>query len=304
MEPISTQTGPIPETTVGYLSKTSEAAGVIFAECTRCGYKAVPVPLALWGSIKCCNACFEEVDKIEAELEASRREESIRQAKDAAERERLVDAYVRPHFADLPADLKKLFRALAGSTFDLGNVASEHHCSVIEAWRVTQELLSFNVLVELKGPLGEIRPYGSLEAYEAAASPNSKYRCRQQAIAQQQALDGISPTVTAEPISQALPQAKPAGRDKTAASLVASFVAERCVVGPGAVSRVLLVNAFQHWLTSQPQAMDISPDEFRSHLADLSVSYDKRAARVQGIRMRTKAELTAPQSDAVLAAQA
>jgi hypothetical protein len=64
----------------------------------------------------------------------------------------------------------------------------------------------------------------------------------------------------------------------------------------GAVSRVLLVAGFQNWLTSQDTAIDISPDELRSHLADLGVTYDRHASRIQGIRMRTRAELTQPPS--------
>ena len=272
--------------TVGRLTQTGSAPGMIFAKCS-CGYPVI-LPEAEWGNIFGCAVHNADAKRQHEADQASAERERAAEAREAAHRKDARSLNFAPHAEELSPKLRRMLERLSESTsFSAVSVGAMMRCEPSVAWEAyIYPLIEANCLHELTGVFGERRPYSEHESYSLRASKESAYSVRRMALIQLARLEALDAEARED-----VPPPAPALPTYSAESEVADFISQRCHIGSDcAESPILLRARYAAWSAEQHRAT-VTPEEFAGALE--KAGYPLRNAKRRGLRLRRAGELAA-----------
>jgi hypothetical protein len=164
-----------------------------------------------------------------------------------------------------------------------------------DAWEAIFAMLEANVLIELRGPMGEARKYSASVPYSLHVSPDSRFRVRSSAVTQMEKADAEAAARKAAaaqaPATQVpAPEAPKPDADPNLEQ-VREFIAQRCIIGADeAVSEILMRTryvAFEEERGIEP--LDVQ--DFKSALA--KAGHPASKGKYQGLRLKLLREIEA-----------
>jgi hypothetical protein len=287
---------------VGLLALTDApevSPGLLMAKCTGCNFPCVLVPVSMWGAVLGCGQCHSAEQQRREREAREDAEQSAAVARAQRHEAHLRDINVTPHYLDLDAKQRKVFRHIvdAGST-DVSQLASILGCSAPEAWEMIGALLQHNVLLERRGWDGTVRAYNVDETYGIRALPESRYVARPSAVRQMQAAQDAATAEGSARKAQVAPRAvEPAALtppttdapavDRATIEELRDWVDARCERS-GTVSAAILRS--RYWAFHEELGLTApTPEEFEAALAALG--FARRGDKYVGLRLKLLRDL-------------